>query len=371
VLILLALICATCFAHAFISLRSPLTGKEVLAKHPSRVLFSGGETSQSLLDDVIKAPASSDGEDKISVEYSDDVASVQTIIESRPNNKSVVAVASLISLLAVSAAAKIGILPGPPLEVMTDAGIAMSDSSSFGPYTDAMLGQDIGAAFLTGTLALVFVKGISWLAKNGYLDPRDSRKIIHTFSAPLFMLLWPIFSPAVGARFFAGVVCLANIIRLYLAGTGQDKSLAFAVSRSGNEKEALEGPFLYVLILQAAILLFWRSSPVGIVAVSTMAAGDGLADLIGRRYGKNNKWWFSPNKSMAGTLAFWVGSTLCSLGMLAWMQFTGCLILPAIPQLAVRIAAITAVSAGLELSDVVDDNYSVPLSAAVLTALFI
>lgn len=57
----------------------------------------------------------------------------------------------------------------------------------------------------------------------------------------------------------------------------EETELAKAISRSGDAKEALGGPFLYVIILAAALLLFWRESLAGIVAVSTMAAGDGVS----------------------------------------------------------------------------------------------
>ena len=59
--------------------------------------------------------------------------------------------------------------------------------------------------------------------------------------------------------------------------TAEEAGLANAVSRSGNAKEALGGPFLYVLTIIAAILLFWRTSLSGIIAVSAMAAGDGVS----------------------------------------------------------------------------------------------
>jgi len=77
------------------------------------------------------------------------------------------------------------------------------------------------------------------------LQPRDARKLIHTLSAPLFMLVWPLFSSATGARWFAVIVPLLNAVRLWLAGAGSDNeevSLAAAVSRSGDRKEAVSVP---------------------------------------------------------------------------------------------------------------------------------
>jgi len=126
---------------------------------------------------------------------------------------------AFMTLLSCAMAAKLGFIPGPSL------------SNSHGMYTDAMIARDIGAALLTGTLGYGFVKANTWLAEKNYLQPRDSRKIIHTFSAPLFMAFWPIFSAAEGARYFAASVSLVNAIRLFIAGSGGDKTLAFAVSR--------------------------------------------------------------------------------------------------------------------------------------------
>ena len=149
------------------------------------------------------------------------------------------------------------------------------------------------------------------------------------------------------------------------------------IYRSGDVKEALGGPFLYVVILQFAILLFWRNSPVGIVALSAMAAGDGLADLIGRRLGANNKWSFAPHKSVAGSLAFWIGGTLCSILLLHWFQIpivaSSSSLLPnmAAPNGNVVLAGIMGATALLELVPGIDDNWVVPLSAALLTMIFL
>ncbi|CAB9526953.1 Phytol kinase 1, chloroplastic [Seminavis robusta] len=242
-----------------------------------------------------------------------------------------------VTLASVSLAAKLGILHGPLLA-----------GGGFGPYTDAMIARDAGSAVLCGILGYLFVKVNEWFAEKGYLDPRDSRKIIHTFSAPLFMVLWPLFSPAVGARFFAASISFINVLKLYIAGSGGDDSLAFAVS---------------------SIALFWKDGPVGIVALSAMAAGDGLADLLGRRYGRKNKWFFNKDKSIAGSTAFWIGGTACALTLLKIMSIPLNPVIPLEPELVV--AGIVLITALLEVVPVegLDDNWIVPLSAAVLTAL--
>lgn len=245
------------------------------------------------------------------------------------------------------------------------------DGTTLAPYTDALIARDLGASLLCAVLGLAFVKAITTLASKEILEPRDSRKIIHTLSAPLFMVFWPLFSDSGGARVFAGIVPLANAVRLFVAATGSEdeEELASAVSRSGDAKEALGGPFFYVLVLLASVLVFWRDGYAGIIASSTMAAGDGLADLIGRRFGENNKWFFNKDKSIAGSVAFFIGASSCSIAIAWWFAHTGTLV-PTMEfaDVAVRIVIISAISAIVELIPIVDDNWSVPLTAAILAA---
>jgi dolichol kinase len=97
-----------------------------------------------------------------------------------------------------------------------------------------------------------------------------------------------------------------------------------------------------------------------------------LADIFGRRFGKNNKWPFSRHKSVAGSIAFAVASTLASTGLAAWMSYTGCLSLPMpMSELVPRIAAISVACAGVELLPIGDDNWTVPLSATILSLVFL
>ena len=295
------------------------------------------------------------------------------------------------------------------------ATIQPSDGT-FVPYTDAMLLQDLGMTLLTGTLGYLLVQTITRFTNIGLsqsqqqqdvninnnnkrtfgLDPRDSRKLIHTLSAPLFMVFWPAFSSAsVGARVFAATVPLINAVRLYVAATATDDEdensnnnkydLAKAVSRSGDRVEAAGGPLIYVLVLATCILVFWREVPAGIVALSAMAAGDGVADLVGRRWGASNPWpeWITGpdnRKSMIGTAAFLIASVTTAAVLLWWFGTTGCLtttttttttnLVPSLERM-VQLVLICGVAAVFELIPVANDNYSVPLSAALLSLLLL
>lgn len=258
-------------------------------------------------------------------------------------------------------------------------------------YTDILIAKDFGVSLLTTVLALIFVKTITKLAAEGILQARDSRKIIHMFSAPLFILFWPLFSDVWGARFFAAFVPALQALRLWFAGTGggggsssdgmnqdgkyQDDDsmeLANAISRSGERQEALGGPFIYVVILFSAIILCFRDNLSGVVALSTMAAGDGMADIVGRRFGRNNKWFFNENKSVAGSLGFVVAASICSTGLAAWLMYTNAVTVGlSMSALVSRIVLISILSTLVELLPGTDDNWSVPIAAGALSSLLI
>lgn len=291
---------------------------------------------------------------------------------------------AVLSLSLTSLAALTHHLPGPPIDITGSPqfwttlpfGVLINSS----PYTPQLVLQDVTSTALCIVFATVFVKTITYNAKVGNIEPRDSRKIIHTLSAPLFILLWPMFSNAYGARVFASIVPLLNALRLYLAGTGSniissnsESELAGAISRSGDFRESLGGPFIYVMVLLSLTLLFWKDSAIGIVSLATMACGDGLADLIGRRYGSNNKWSFNRSKSIAGSAAFIVGSFVSSFGLLSWLTHMGAMDALGLESfdLAGRLLVIAVICAGVELIPAGDDNYSVPLAAAVLSALLL
>mmetsp|Transcript_19011 Transcript_19011/g.40102 ORF Transcript_19011/g.40102 Transcript_19011/m.40102 type:complete len:406 (+) Transcript_19011:2-1219(+) len=309
-----------------------------------------------------------------------DASSASSVTNS--NNRLILPLTAVISLSLVILAAFTDNLPGPPIDatappMLANIPFGVLTSGSCDHYAPSLILRDIASTLVCVVGALVFVKGVTYSATIGSVESRDSRKIMHTLSAPLFMLLWPLFSNAVGARFFAAIVPLLNAQKIYLAGTSEggesETDLADAISRSGDASEALGGPFVYVLVLLFSTLLFWRDSPIGIVSISTMAFGDGLADLVGRRLGSSNKWFFNKSKSMAGSAAFVVGSFAGSYGLISWITMMGAMdpLELGTMGLVSRLFAIAIICAGVELIPFGDDNWTVPLSAALLTAFFL
>ena len=306
-----------------------------------------------------------------------------------PSRRSSVVLPGAMGLLCTAAivAALTGVLPGYYATIDAGSSSTITSSNSLPMLQGSVLGRDVGTTLLTGLLGYAFVQVITYLTvTKQYLVSRDARKIIHTLSAPLFMLFWPLFEhhhPS--SRVFAAIVPILNGIRLFIASqspaqdSGSDQpdmsesALAQAVSRSGNSKEALGGPFIYVCMLAISIVAFWTESPHGIIAMSTLAAGDGMADIVGRRYGSKNPWPYNPRKSIAGSLAFVSASAVTSLALILWIQYTGSGLATLSSQyttleVATNILIISTVAAIVEtIPWLGDDNYTVPISAALLS----
>ena len=210
------------------------------------------------------------------------------------------------------------------------------------------------------------------LARKGTIDSKFSRKIIHTGSAPLFIALFPLFSEGASSKYFAAAVPFSQLVRLVISAKSSDEQgtpgLVGAVSRTGEKKEALQGPFYYNIILFLVSLFAFRSSVPGVFVISQMAAGDGMADIIGRRFG-SVKWPFMKEKSIAGTIGFIVSAFLVSMALLGLYNYTGCISLNIIDDWP-TILLISVICAFVELVPGIDDNISVSAAAYLVSSYF-
>jgi len=90
--------------------------------------------------------------------------------------------------------------------------------------TNGMIAHHLGATVLYATLTYSVIRLVisavilTEACPVVYLQPHNLRKLIHTLSAPLFMLVWPLFSNATKAWWFAVIVALLNAVHLWLAG---------------------------------------------------------------------------------------------------------------------------------------------------------
>ncbi|XP_011024295.1 PREDICTED: probable phytol kinase 1, chloroplastic [Populus euphratica] len=236
----------------------------------------------------------------------------------------------------------------------------------------APLLQDAGATATVLAGAYGLVRTFDTLTQRNLIQQSLSRKLVHILSGLLFAGCWPIFSTSAQARYFASVVPLVNCLRLIVHGFSlvTDEGLIKSVTREGNPQELLRGPLYYVLILILCALVFWRESPTGVISLAMMCGGDGVADIIGRRFG-SLKLPYNQHKSWAGSLSMLTCGFLISIGMLSYYSALGYFQLDwtwTIQRVAL-VALVATVVESLPITEVVDDNITVPLVSMVVSML--
>ncbi|XP_037409989.1 probable phytol kinase 2, chloroplastic [Triticum dicoccoides] len=212
----------------------------------------------------------------------------------------------------------------------------------------------------------------TWPTKSSF-SLRLNRKLMHITIGMVPLLFWPLFSSGRYAPFLAALPSAINILRTLLLGLGIRKNEAVVkiLSRSGDHREFLKAPLYYVTAIALATSVLWRTSPIAIALICNLCAGDGVADIVGRRLGKE-KLPYNSNKSYAGSIAMVVAGFLASVGCMhcfhtfgfieeSWHMTFGFLV--------VSIAA--ALVESHPISTELDDNLTVPLPSFLVGSLIL
>ncbi len=223
------------------------------------------------------------------------------------------------------------------------------------------------ATFLTFAIALAFLRLMDYFAHQGWIESRLSRKLIHIGTGPIFVLCWLFYPDVPEARWLAALVPFSITVQFALVGLGmmKDEASVRAMSRTGDRREILRGPLYYGVMFVLLTLIFWKDSPVGMTALMIMCGGDGIADLVGRRF-NSSKLPHSPQKTIAGSLGVFIGGWLLSAFVLAIYAGVGVFGKPftayVLPLTIISLAS--AVVESLPQRDV--DNITVTTVAALL-----
>ncbi|XP_040376070.1 probable phytol kinase 2, chloroplastic [Oryza brachyantha] len=234
-----------------------------------------------------------------------------------------------------------------------------------------LLAHDLGSAAVTAGVALALLRFFEELAKRGVFEQKLNRKLVHITIGLVFLLFWPLFSPGSYAPFLAAVAPGINIIRMLLLGLGvmKNEAMVKSMSRSGDHRELLKGPLYYATTITFATSVFWRTSPIAIALICNLCAGDGIADIVGRRLGQE-KLPYNPNKSYAGSIAMVLAGFLASIGYMHYFQTFG--FIEESWSLAFGFLVVSVTAALVEshpISTHLDDNLTVPLTSFLVGSL--
>ncbi|MFW9986239.1 MAG: hypothetical protein ACFFDJ_06730, partial [Candidatus Odinarchaeota archaeon] len=189
---------------------------------------------------------------------------------------------------------------------------------------------DIIALILTFLFILILIRINDMLRKREIIPIFISRKVIHIFAGPIFLVCWLLFASDALSRYFAAVVPALFVFLFLAIGLGliQNEEFVRTMSREGKARELLKGTLFYALVMVISSIFLWYAPvdftynpnfaifiPTAFLIFGPLAGGDGFADLIGRRYGKH-KFKIFAEKSVEGSLAMFFFSLIFTFGLL-------------------------------------------------------
>lgn len=199
------------------------------------------------------------------------------------------------------------------------------------------------AMLITLVLYLAWMRLINLLTDKKIIGKSFSRKVIHIGTGPIFVLCWMLFPEKAISKYLAALVPFLIVLQLFLVGKGkmEDRTSILAMARSGEKAELLRGPFIYGIVFVLITIFFWKSIH-AVVALMILCGGDGIADIVGRRVKSPGLPW-TKSKTVAGSIAMFLGGFLLTLGVLAFViisfQLTASIRSVILPLLAISFLA--------------------------------
>ncbi|MDY6899918.1 MAG: phosphatidate cytidylyltransferase, partial [Cyanobacteriota bacterium] len=133
--------------------------------------------------------------------------------------------------------------------------------------------------------------------------PQDiSRKLTHIGAGSLIGFL-PLYNDLHWSKYLNVTIFVVWIILLIQKGLFADDEdeAVKTMTRNGDKSELLKGPLYFVIVATICGTLFYKNFP-GIMAIATLGWGDGIAPIVGSRYGRL-KYEVLSSKSVEGSLS--------------------------------------------------------------------
>ena len=192
----------------------------------------------------------------------------------------------------------------------------------FNPFDSSLaFVWDIIATVISIAILLALVQINGFMQKKGKVSQIITRKFVHILAGPIFVITWMLFTGEIISHYIATIVPILFILQFVAIGTGLMKNESFvnSMSRTGDPRELLEGT-LYYAIVMLLMTFFWfyvpstgieNANPTALLIIGCVSGGDGLADIIGRKFGGEKKFGIKGSeKTIIGSIGMLVGSIL-------------------------------------------------------------
>ncbi|NMF65111.1 diacylglycerol/polyprenol kinase family protein [Brasilonema octagenarum] len=168
------------------------------------------------------------------------------------------------------------------------------------PLLGNLIATALTFVYVFGLVALLNI----FVTKFGL--PQDiSRKITHIGAGSVIGFL-PLYSDLHWSKYLNVTIFVVWIVLLVYKGlfAQPDDQAVNTMTRTGDRRELLKGPLYFVIVATLCGTLLYKTFP-GIVAMTTLGWGDGVAPIIGSKYGKL-KYTILSNKSWEGSISMFV-----------------------------------------------------------------
>lgn len=170
-------------------------------------------------------------------------------------------------------------------------------------------GDLLGLAGVYGYVACVLV--VAWLLRGRV---RNLRKVVHILTGGIIFFWWSFDTQAV----MAGLAAFPFIILLVLATPRSPiKFLRDSPLGAHSSEGHPYGLVLYAVSWTLVAYFLFKDLFAASVAIAAMAFGDGMGDLVGRRFGKIV---YTRNRTLEGSSAVFLATAISFL-VLSWFYF--------------------------------------------------
>lgn len=187
-------------------------------------------------------------------------------------------------------------------------------------------------------------------------DSELTRKVVHIGTGNVILLAWWLNIPAtvaIGAAVVASIIALVSYF------------LPILPSINSVGRQSL-GTFFYAVSIGVLVTCFWQQHPYyTVIGILIMSWGDGMAAIIGQRFGKHQYQVLGIHKSWEGSLAMFVVAYSITQTVLMFIIGNSW-------QIWLISLLVAAISTVLEaFSKLGIDNLTVPIASAITVSLLL
>ncbi|MEL6438293.1 MAG: diacylglycerol/polyprenol kinase family protein [Cyanobacteria bacterium J06621_8] len=166
------------------------------------------------------------------------------------------------------------------------------------------LGLPLTAVFAYLSLLLIVAEILSRLVTD---DPELTRKVVHIGSGNVILIAWWL-------KISQTVILSAVVIAALVAITSYILPILPSIESVGRKSF---GTLFYALSMGVLTLFFWQEQPhYAVIGILIMAWGDGLAAIIGQRFGRHKYHLGTITKSWEGSLAMAIAAASVTVAIL-------------------------------------------------------